>query len=82
MLRFSGRIKIVLVLQLSFENFTQSILYIIVATSQNSTANARVSVYVGIVQALCFCAFQIYGLNKELEVGGGAGGNPAAESAA
>ena len=38
--------------------------------------------YGGIVQALCFFAFQIYGLKKELEVSGGAGGNPAAESAA
>jgi len=50
------RQKNLLILQLGFENFAQGILYIIVASSQASTSNG-VSVFVGIVQALCFCAF-------------------------
>jgi hypothetical protein len=81
------RQKKLLILQLGFENFAQGILYIIVASSQASTSN-RVSVFVGIVQALCFCAFQIHEL-KSLQVdngsdgnnGGGTGGNLGAEGA-
>ncbi len=37
---------------------------IIVASSQASTANVRIAVFLGIVQALYFCAFQIYELNS------------------
>jgi len=88
----SKRFKYVLILQLGFENFAQGILYIIVASSQAATANVRASVFVGIVQALCFCAFQIYELNDlarggEFDAdeggnhGGGEGGNPGARGA-
>jgi hypothetical protein len=86
MRRYDARYKYILILQLGFENFAQGILYIIVASSQASTANVRIAVFVGIVQALCFCAFQIYELNS-LPVndggtggnhGGGSGGNPGA----
>jgi len=60
--RFNRRFKRIIVLQLGFENFAQGILYIIVASSQASSANVRVSVIIGIIQALCFCGFQIFEL--------------------
>jgi len=80
MWRFNRRFKWIIVLQLGFENFAQGILYIIVASSQASSANVRVSVIVGITQALCFCGFQIFELKglqptDEVADGGGAGGN-------
>jgi hypothetical protein len=81
MLRFDARFKYVLILQLSFENFSQGILYILVASSQASTGNVRISVFVGIVQALCFCAFQIFELKSLPVDDDSAGGNPGAGSA-
>jgi len=72
---YDTRYKYILILQLGFENFAQGILYIIVASSQASTANVRIAVFVGIVQALCFCVFQIYELNSLPVNDGGAGGN-------
>ena len=75
MWRFERRFKRIIVLQLGFENFAQGILYIIVASSQASgSGNIHVSVIIGIVQALCFCGFQIFEL-KDLAAAGGAGGN-------
>ena len=75
MWRFNRRFKRIIVLQLGFENFAQGILYIIVASSQSAkSGNVRVSVIIGIVQALCFCGFQIFEL-KDLAVGVGSGGN-------
>ena len=64
MLRFDSRLKFVSVLGLGLENFKQSILYIIVATSQANTSTKCVSVFVGIVQAICFCVLQVYELKK------------------
>ena len=63
MWRFERRFKRIIVLQLGFENFAQGILYIIVASSQASgSGNIHVSVIIGIVQALCFCGFQVFEL--------------------
>ena len=63
MWRFNRRFKRIIVLQLGFENFAQGILYIIVASSQASgSGNIHVSVIIGIVQALCFCGFQVFEL--------------------
>ena len=60
---FEKRSKWIIVLQLGFENFAQGIMYIIVASSQASgSGNIHVSVIIGIVQALCFCGFQIFEL--------------------
>ena len=53
-------------------------MYVCVASSQSAkSGNVGVSVIIGIVQALCFCGFQIFEL-KDLAVGVGSGGNPAA----
>ena len=65
------RFKWIIVLQLGFENFAQGILYVVVASSQAAagSGNVHISVMVGIVQALCFCGFQIFelkGLSSEL----------------
>jgi hypothetical protein len=50
-------------MQLGFENFSQGILYIIVASSQAAeSGNVHFSVLVRIIQALCFCGFQIFEL--------------------
>jgi len=60
---FEKRSKWIIVLQLGFENFAQGIMYIFVASSQASgSGNIHVSVIIGIVQALCFCGFQIFEL--------------------
>ena len=80
MFRWNGRwYKYILILQLGFEIFCQGILYIIVATSQASTGKS-IAVFVGIVQALGFCACQIHEL-KSLLSDGNAVGNPGAGSA-
>ena len=60
---FKTRSKWIIVLQLGFENFAQGILYIIVASSKASgSGSIHVSVIIGIVQALCFCGFQVFEL--------------------
>ena len=75
MWRFERRFKRIIVLQLGFENFAQGILYIIVASSQASgSGNIHISVIIGIVQALCFCGFQIFEL-RDLAAVGGTGDN-------
>jgi len=76
MWRFKRRFKRIIVLQLGFENFAQGILYIIVASSQASgSGNVRVSVIIGIVQAIGFCVVQIFELKNLAAAGDGAGGN-------
>ena len=64
LMRYNTRCKQVIVMQLGFENFSQGILYIIVASSQASaeSGNVHVSVLVGIAQAICFCGFQVFEL--------------------